>query len=110
MDGSVNRNLGFVKMGTMTLVGYTVRNISAVHSLPMNQGGLNYSVLRIDIELERDLSPYIVQYYLPSALLVVLSWGAFWIPNNVYPARVALILTNSLSSCVIIKGKNIIMN
>ena len=35
---------------------------------------------------------------------MVLTWGSFWIPASAYPARIALILTNCLASCVILRG------
>ena len=44
------------------------------------------------------------QVYFPSAALVLLSFTSFWVPPTVVPARVALIVTNFLASCVILRG------
>lgn len=38
----------------------------------------------------RVLGYYIIQIYIPSTLIVVLSWVSFWIDRNSAPARVTL--------------------
>ena len=95
---------GFMEVEKLKLVGYTVENITASEGIK-NLAGFNYSTISVNIALKRSMSAYITQYYIPSTLLVVLSWGSFFVPKNVYPARVAIILTNFLSTCVIIKGE-----
>ena len=39
--------------------------------------GTNFSVAGLEIKLERNIHHYIIQYYLPSGLFVVVSWVSF---------------------------------
>ena len=39
---------------------------------------------------KRSLGYYIIQIYVPSCLIVVLSWVSFWLNKEAVPARVAL--------------------
>ncbi|XP_046385253.1 pH-sensitive chloride channel 2-like [Ischnura elegans] len=50
----------------------------------------NYSTLVIHFHLSRQIGHYIMDYYLPSILLVGLSWIAFWLDPNAVPGRVTL--------------------
>lgn len=40
---------------------------------------------------------FVVKKYIPSFLIVVMSFVGFWIPTNAYPARVALVITSLLA-------------
>ena len=44
--------------------------------------GWKYSVTGIDIWLKRNPTPYLLQFYLPSAMFVLVSWISFVIPLN----------------------------
>ncbi|XP_054157579.1 glycine receptor subunit alpha-1-like [Oppia nitens] len=57
----------------------------------------NFSCLRATIKLKRQLGLYIVKKYIPSTLIVVMSFVGFWIPVTAYPARVALVITALLA-------------
>ncbi|XP_050538955.1 pH-sensitive chloride channel 2-like isoform X2 [Daktulosphaira vitifoliae] len=50
----------------------------------------NYSQLRVYFELEREVGHYIMDYYVPSILLVVVSWVSFWLDPNAVPGRTTL--------------------
>ena len=43
--------------------------------------------------LERHVMSYIITYYLPSGLFVVVSWISFLIPPDIVPGRMALLIT-----------------
>ena len=43
--------------------------------------------------LHRYVSTYIITYYLPSGLFVIVSWISFLIPMDVIPGRMALLVT-----------------
>ena len=43
--------------------------------------------------LERHFTSYIITYYLPSGLFVVVSWISFLIPPDIVPGRMALLIT-----------------
>ncbi|XP_064602547.1 glycine receptor subunit alpha-2-like isoform X2 [Liolophura sinensis] len=50
----------------------------------------NYSCLKAIFHISRRIEVYLVQTYLPSVLIVVLSWVNFWIDHRATPARVSL--------------------
>lgn len=56
-----------------------------------------FPCLEIRFFLRRELGFYLIQLYLPSALIVVLSWVSFWINVDGSPARVSLGLLTVLT-------------
>ncbi|XP_074651483.1 glycine receptor subunit alphaZ1-like isoform X2 [Tubulanus polymorphus] len=50
----------------------------------------NWSGIRIKIFLHRQFIYYLIQLYVPSALVVVVSWVSFWLDVDAAPARVSL--------------------
>ena len=46
-----------------------------------------------NIHLKRILVPYILNVYLPSGLLVAASWISFFVPPDIVPGRMALLVT-----------------
>ena len=59
--------------------------------LPQETG--NYSVAGFRVEMERKVSHYIITYYIPSGLFVVVSWASFLIPCDDIQGRMALLVT-----------------
>ena len=59
------------------------------------QGGAmgNFSLAGFEMILSRYVSTYIITYYLPSGLFVIVSWISFLIPMDVIPGRMALLVT-----------------
>ena len=53
----------------------------------------NFSVAGFEMVLERHLSHYLITYYLPSGLFVVVSWISFMVPPDIIPGRMALLVT-----------------
>lgn len=53
----------------------------------------NYSLAGFEMVLDRYVSTYIITYYLPSGLFVIVSWISFLIPMDVIPGRMALLVT-----------------
>merc|ERR1712183_735790 len=53
----------------------------------------NYSLAGFEMILTRHVSHYIITYYLPSGLFVVVSWISFVVPPDVIPGRMALLIT-----------------
>ncbi|XP_077990553.1 glycine receptor subunit alpha-2-like [Glandiceps talaboti] len=64
----------------------------------------NFSCLQANFNLARVKELFIMSSYLPSVLIVVLSWFSFWINPNSEPARVALCMTAILTLCTQING------
>ena len=48
--------------------------------MPQETG--NYSVAGFRMVMERKVSQYVITYYLPSGLFVVVSWASFLIPSD----------------------------
>ena len=48
--------------------------------LPQETG--NYSVAGFKLNMERKMTHYLITYYLPSGLFVVVSWASFLIPSD----------------------------
>ncbi|XP_070533085.1 glycine receptor subunit alpha-3-like [Ptychodera flava] len=63
-----------------------------------------FTCIRVFFYLERDIGYYVLQAYLPSILLVVLSWVSFWISYDAAPARVALGVTTILTMTTLDSG------
>ena len=57
----------------------------------------NYSCIQAMFKLQRQVGFFILQTYIPSILIVMLSWVGFWINKDSEPARVALGVTTVLT-------------
>jgi len=53
----------------------------------------NYSVAGFELTLRRKVSHYIITYYLPSGMFVIVSWISFLVPPAVVPGRMTLLVT-----------------
>lgn len=56
-----------------------------------------YSSLVFKFRLKREVGYYILEYFLPSVLLVIMSWVSFWIQADAAPARTTLGTATMLS-------------
>ncbi|XP_078609090.1 glycine receptor subunit alpha-4-like [Branchiostoma floridae x Branchiostoma japonicum] len=56
-----------------------------------------YTALEIQLVLQRRLSYHLLQMYIPSGAIVVMSWVSFWIDPRSVPARVGLGITTVLT-------------
>ncbi|KAI0218532.1 Gamma-aminobutyric acid receptor subunit beta [Lamellibrachia satsuma] len=66
----------------------------------------NYSRLACELFFVRSLGYYVIQIYIPSCLIVVLSWVSFWLSRDAVPARVALGITTVLTMTTLISSTN----
>lgn len=57
----------------------------------------NYTCIRGDFQLSRNYGYYIAQVYVPSVLIVILSWMSFWLDIDATPARISLGLLTVLT-------------
>ncbi|XP_077990388.1 glycine receptor subunit alpha-2-like [Glandiceps talaboti] len=64
----------------------------------------NFTCIQAKFHLKREVGYYILQAYLPSIILVVLSWVSFWISYEAAPARVALGVTTILTLTTLDSG------
>uniref|UniRef100_A0A5S6QAV1 Ig-like domain-containing protein n=1 Tax=Trichuris muris TaxID=70415 RepID=A0A5S6QAV1_TRIMR len=65
-----------------------------------------YSCLRTTLTLKREYSYYLITLYIPSFMLVVVSWVNFWIDKDAVPARVSLGVTTLLTMTTQASGVN----
>ncbi|KAM3922508.1 gamma-aminobutyric acid receptor subunit delta [Leptodactylus fuscus] len=63
----------------------------------MNFKSGQFPRLTLHFQLKRNRGMYIIQSYVPSILLVVMSWVSFWISQSAVPARVSLGITTVLT-------------
>lgn len=56
-----------------------------------------FPCLEIRFVLQRDIGYFLIQVYVPSVLIVILSWVSFWINIEATPARVSLGLLTVLT-------------
>uniref|UniRef100_A0A158PA81 Neur_chan_LBD domain-containing protein n=1 Tax=Angiostrongylus cantonensis TaxID=6313 RepID=A0A158PA81_ANGCA len=66
-----------------------------------------YSRLVSYFLFKRNIGFYIIQIYLPSVLIVVISWVSFWLSRDATPARVALGVTTVLTMTTLTTTTNV---
>jgi C4-dicarboxylate transporter len=64
----------------------------------------NFSCLYAEFHLQRLSGYYVIQTYVPSVLIVILSWVSFWIDHRAIPARISLGLLTVLSITTMSSG------
>ncbi|KRZ44343.1 Gamma-aminobutyric acid receptor subunit beta [Trichinella pseudospiralis] len=66
----------------------------------------NYSRLHVKFVFVRNIGFYMMQIYIPSMLIVIISWVSFWIHRDASPARVALGVTTVLTMTTLMTTTN----
>ena len=66
-----------------------------------------FQALEAEVKVKRTFTYHLYSGYMPSCLLVVLTWGTFWIPARAVPARVTLIVTNFLTTIFVIQQEGL---
>ena len=64
----------------------------------------NFSSLSTKFNLQRQLGYYVLQKFIPTILIVALSWVGFWIDERSVPARVSLGITTVLAITTLLFG------
>ncbi|KAG7163635.1 Glycine receptor subunit alpha-2-like 6 [Homarus americanus] len=57
----------------------------------------NFTCLEVIFKLKRHLGHYLFHTYIPTCLIVIMSWISFWIRPDIAPARVTLGVTSLLT-------------
>ena len=78
-----------------TILDYSVQlsELKPEDSLFIWQDIGNYSQTGYEMRLKRNSLKYLVNYYLPSGLFVLVSWVGFLIPPEIVPGRMTLLVT-----------------
>ena len=71
-----------------------------------NSNAGNYSRLACQLLFERSLGYYLIHIYVPSSLVVMLSWVSFWLNRESAPARTTLGITTVLTMATLISSTN----
>lgn len=93
-------DIPLVQRPNLTLPQFEIGHITN-HTCDITYANGNSSVtftcLGIDIEMSRAYGYYITQVYIPSLLIVCLSWVSFWLNIDAIPARISLGLLTILT-------------
>ncbi|KAI6237467.1 Glutamate-gated chloride channel [Aphelenchoides besseyi] len=88
-----------------SLPSFQLKNVSTTYCTSKTNTG-TYSCLRTVLILQRQFSYYLLQLYIPSTMLVIVSWVSFWLPRTAVPARVTLGVTTLLTMTTQASGVN----
>ena len=89
-----------VSLAEFHVVGYRQRRVLEV----LTSG--NYSRLCVDIMFGRSIGYYVIQVYIPSSLIVVMSWVSFYLDRASAPARTGLGVTTVLTMVTLMGSIN----
>ncbi|TRY89013.1 hypothetical protein DNTS_029299 [Danionella cerebrum] len=90
-------------LDTLRLAQYTVEDHYTSVSEAVYETG-NYPKLIFHFQLKRSILYFILETYVPSSLLVVLSWVSFWISQSSVPARICIGVTTVLTMTTLMMG------
>ena len=82
-----------VDVGEESYLEFSANISSLGETLTIQETGINFSVAGFNADLKRILMPFVIDVYLPSGLLIVISWIGFVIPADKIPGRMALLVT-----------------
>ncbi|XP_069467507.1 gamma-aminobutyric acid receptor subunit pi-like isoform X2 [Ambystoma mexicanum] len=88
---------------TLRLAQYTVEGHYTSVSEAVYETG-RYPKLVFHFDLKRNILYFILETYVPSILLVVLSWVSFWISQSSVPARICIGVTTVLTMTTLMMG------
>ncbi|EYC15701.1 hypothetical protein Y032_0036g3305 [Ancylostoma ceylanicum] len=88
-----------------SLPSFQLNKVSTTYCTSKTNTG-TYSCLRTVLELRRQFSYYLLQLYIPSSMLVIVSWVSFWLDRSAVPARVTLGVTTLLTMTTQASGIN----
>ncbi|KAF7634234.1 Ig-like domain-containing protein [Meloidogyne graminicola] len=88
-----------------SLPSFQLTNVTTGYCTSKTNTG-TYSCLRTILKLRRQFSYYLLQLYIPSSMLVIVSWVSFWLDRTAVPARVTLGVTTLLTMTTQTSGIN----
>ncbi|XP_007433624.1 glycine receptor subunit alpha-4 [Python bivittatus] len=81
----------------LTLPQFILRDEKDLGSCTKSYNTGQFTCIEVKFHLERQMGYYLIQMYIPSLLIVILSWVSFWINMDAAPARVGLGITTVLT-------------
>ncbi|XP_069679065.1 gamma-aminobutyric acid receptor subunit alpha-2-like isoform X2 [Periplaneta americana] len=76
---------------------YELVKISIANCPRFVRGVEEFSMIKADFHMRRNIGYFVLQLYVPCGLIVCCSWVSFWIDPDAVPARVSLGVTTVLS-------------
>lgn len=49
-----------------------------------------FSCIQLNLHFQRNIGYYMIQFFVPSVMIVLLSWVSFWLTIDAVPARISL--------------------
>ncbi|XP_065065175.1 gamma-aminobutyric acid receptor subunit rho-1-like isoform X2 [Rhopilema esculentum] len=89
------------------LSGYDLVSIHGETDVTIFDNGEKFVSLVAAVNVKRTFTYHLFSGYMPTTLLVILTWATFWIPPKAVPARVTLIVTNFLSTIFVIQQEGL---
>ncbi|CAJ0952600.1 unnamed protein product, partial [Mesorhabditis belari] len=89
-----------IRLPEFEITNITARYCNGAYRYAVTQNGYkydNFSCLFGKIFLSRNMGYNLIQSYIPTGLIVVISWVSFWIDRRAVPARVTLSFTTLVS-------------
>ncbi|XP_013383325.1 glycine receptor subunit alpha-4-like [Lingula anatina] len=90
MDNAVEKDEN-LRLPEYTLTSFDFQDCSRVYAAGA------FPCLNVDFFLDRNREYFVMQVYLPSVLIVIMSWVGFWISIDASPARVSIGLLTVLT-------------
>ncbi|XP_076018897.1 gamma-aminobutyric acid receptor subunit pi [Genypterus blacodes] len=90
-------------LNTLRLAQYSIESYYTTVSEAVYETG-RYPKLVLHFALRRNVLFFILETYVPSTLLVVLSWVSFWISQSSVPARTCIGVTTVLTMTTLMMG------
>ncbi|GMR57117.1 hypothetical protein PMAYCL1PPCAC_27312, partial [Pristionchus mayeri] len=84
-------DVAFTELPQFSVSGFEIINTTNI------QRDLNYSALEVRFMLDRHFGYFLMNFYLPCTLIVMLCWVAFWINREATQERIGLVITNVLT-------------
>ncbi|CAJ0591297.1 unnamed protein product [Cylicocyclus nassatus] len=91
-----------IKLNDMTIT--KTRYEKCAGPYPMFRGSAQWSCIRAFIVMKRLVLFHIIQTYIPTGMLVSISWMSFWLDPRASPARITLTITSLLTLTTMSNG------
>ncbi|GAV07139.1 hypothetical protein RvY_17015-1 [Ramazzottius varieornatus] len=87
----------------MDLNQFHLTNVTTIECIDMYPDG-GFPCLKIYFKFERRVAHHLIQTFLPTVLIVTISWVSFYIQADAVPARIALGITTLLTMITLNSG------
>jgi hypothetical protein len=88
--GAPNRTHQFIPFPVPDPVSYIRRSVAQITRWEYWENWGNFSALEVHFVLKRALGFYMINFYFPATLIVLLSFLVFWLPREATADRLGL--------------------